>query len=156
MAAITTIISAIAAAASLASGVAGATGALGGKKSSAPAVTAPSVPAGPAPDLDAKGILGQKPTASLTAPVWAGLDSGMTNLQKRSKISTLGSQGSDGRYADSAVRDYYKNLLLTDYTEGKGLEGGVLPTEYQYAENVLGVKPRERTAESLISAILRG
>ena len=155
MAAITTIISAIAAAASLASGVAGATGALGGKKSS-PTITPPAVPAGPAADMDAKGILGQKPTTSLTAPVWAGLDAGMTNLQKRSKISTLGSQGSDGRYGDSAVKDYYKNLLLTDYTEGKGLEGGVLPTEYQYAENVLGVKPRERTAESLISAILRG
>lgn len=147
---IETIIAGIAAAASLAGGVKGLVGS-GGPK--APAIAPPAVPAGPAPDLTSQGILGQKPAAAPTAPAWLGISNQMTPLQRRAKIATLGSQGSDARYADSAAKDYYKNLLLTDYT-GPGYN--VLPQEFQYAENVLGVKPRERTAESLISAIMRG
>ena len=143
---IATAIAAISALGALAGGISGMTKKSGGQ---APVITPPAVPAGPAPDLAPEAI--QKPSTNLTAPAWAGLDPGMTNLQKRSKIATLGTQG-DGKFKDSAVVDYWKNILQQDYT-GDGFEP--LPQEYQYAES-LGYKPRERTGTSLISSILRG
>jgi hypothetical protein len=78
----------------------------------------------------------------------------MTNLQKRAAIATYGTQGSDSRYTDPATRDYYKNLLLTDYDPAKGLN--LLPVERQYGSNVLGATPRGDSTESFLSAILRG
>lgn len=126
-----------------------------GKRAPAPVLAPAPLPAGPAADLTKEGIAGQKPGTVGGPPNFLRFSPDMTPLQRRSAISTYGTQG-DGRYSDSATRDYYKNLLLSEYTPEKGLPGGVLPSEYQYAENVLGVKPRERTAESLISAILRG
>lgn len=151
MAALTSIAAAIAAAATLAGTVKGFTS----SKSKTPTITPPSVPPGPAADLTKEGILGQRPGSAPAAPNFLSFSPDMTNLQKRAAIATFGSQGNDGKYADSATKDYYKNLLLSDYGD-KGLAGGALPVEYQYATNVLGVKPRENTAESLISAILRG
>ena len=152
MAAISSIIAAVAAAASLASGVGSAVGAFGGKKTAAPPLPAPVAP-GPAADLSKESILDQAGgQLNLSAPKWAGITDDMTSLQKRAKIASFGTSG-DSRYSDTSVRDLYKNLALSDYKAGNYDPLGV---EYQYAENVLNAKPRERTAESLISAILRG
>lgn len=151
MAAITSIIAGITAAASLATGIKGIVSS-GGSKSSAPAPVAAPLPPGPPADLTKDGILGQPSAPNLAAPRWAGISDNMTGLQKRAKIATYGTSG-DSRYADSSIRDLYKNLALSDYKAGSY---NPIDAEYQYAENVLGQKPRERTAESLISAILRG
>lgn len=149
MAAITSIISAVAALGSLA---AGASQMFGGSKSSSPQIAPAPAPAGPPPDLTGDEIRSQG-TGVTTAPNFLQFGSGMTNQQKRAQIATFGSQGSDSRYTDPATRDYYKKLVAQDY----GQPGfNLLPTERQYAENVMGVKPRADTTESFLSAILRG
>jgi len=153
---IETIIAAVAAAGSLFGGLRGA-GVFGGNNSpAAPTITPPAAPPGPAADLSPDAIAAKRPAAAPAPPSWLGIDPNMTPLQQRAKIATLGTNSNDSRYTDSATRDYYKNLLLTSYNPQSGLPGGVLPQESQYASNVLGAQPRQQTAESLISAILRG
>lgn len=150
---IETVIAAVAAAAALAQAGASLAGSQRGPSGELPPIAPPAAPPGPAKDLDRGQILGQTPgQLNLAAPNWAGINDDMTSLQKRSKIAAFGTSG-DSRYADSSIRDLYKNLALADYKAGSY---NPLDVEYQYAENVLGAKPRARTAESLISAILRG
>jgi|CXWL01.1.fsa_nt_gi hypothetical protein len=120
-----------------------------------PGAAAAPVPAGPAADLTASGIAGQKPS-SLNEPGFLRFSPGMTSLQKRAQIATYGTQSGDSRFSDPATKDYYKNLLLSEYDPAKGLPGGVLPIEKQFASNVFGVQPRADSTESFLSALLRG
>lgn len=152
MAGITAIISAVAALGSLA---ASASQVFGNRKPNTPAIASAPLPSGPAPDLSSADLAAKK-GAPPTAPNFLQFGTGMTNQQKRAQIATFGTQGSDSRYTDPATRSYYQNLLLSDYDPASGLSGGVLPAERMYAENVLGVKPRGDSAESFLSAILRG
>ena len=149
---IETIIGIVGALGSLAGG---ARGLFGNHKQNTVDVAPAPVPAGPPADLTADQIAAQK-GALPTAPNFLQFGTGMTNQQKRAQIATLGTQGNDSRWADPATKEFYKKLLVADYDPTKGLSGGVLPVEKQYAENVLGVKPRADTTESLLSAILRG
>lgn len=150
---IETIIAAVAALGSLAGGAKSLFD-RGGKQQIAAPAPAP-VPAGPPADLTADQIAAQRGGVP-TAPNFLRFGTGMTNQQKRAQIATLGTQGNDSRWADPATKDYYKKLLVSDYDPAKGLAGGILPVERQYAENVLGAKPRADTTESILSAILRG
>lgn len=154
MAAVSTIIAAIAAAATIGSSAYGLSQS-GKSNSAAPQIAPAPVPAGPPADLDAAGLAGRKPS-SLNEPGFLRFSPGMTSLQKRAQIATFGTQSGDSKYSDPATKDYYKNQLLMDYDPVKGLPGGILPVERQYVENVFGVKPRNDSLESLISAMMRG
>lgn len=149
MAALTSIIAAVAALGSLAAGASQFVG----RKSSGPEIAPAPVPAGPPSDLSADELKGRSPTAPPVAPNFLQFGSGMTNQQKRAQIATFGSQGSDSRFTDPATRDYYKKLVNYDYAQ-PGFN--ILPVERQFASNVLGAKPRADSAESFLSAILRG
>lgn len=153
MAAISTIagvVAALAAAASSAYSISQS-----GKSSKAPDIAPAPVPAGPAADLTAEGLAGKKPS-SINEPGFLRFSPGMTSLQKRAQIATYGTQSGDSRFSDPATKDYYKNLLLSEYDPAKGLPGGVLPIEKQFASNVFGVQPRADSTESFLSALLRG
>lgn len=151
---IETIIAAVAAVGSLAGGLKSA-GVFGGDKSPAPTITAAPSPAGPAADLTSGALAGMRPS-SVNEPGFLRFPSGMTSLQKRAQIATYGTQSGDSRYTDPAAKQYLKDEYLNTYDPVKGLPGGILPVERQYASNVFGVQPRNDSTESFLSAILRG
>lgn len=149
---IETIIAAVAAAGSLASG---AKAMFSGDKSQTPQIAAAPVPAGPPADLTSDALAGMKPS-SVNEPGYLRFSPGMTNLQKRAQIATFGTQSGDSRFSDPDTKAYYKNLLLSDYDPTKGIAGGILPIERQYASNVLGQQPKNDSFEAFLSAINRG
>ena len=153
MAAVTSIIGAIAALGSLA---AAGNQIFGGssKGQSAPQIAPAPVPKGPPADLTGAGLAGMKP-GSVNEPGFLRFSPSMTNLQKRAAFATMATQGS-GPGRDPDALGWYKNSVLSDYDPVKGLPGGVLPVERQLAENVFGVKPRNDSVESFLSAIVRG
>lgn len=154
MAAVTSIIAALGALGSLAGGLSSA-GVFGGNKSSSAPAPAPApVPAGPPADLTADALAGQKPS-SINEPGFLRFSPGMTSLQKRANFATMATQGS-GPGRDPDAMKWYKDAVLSDYDPAKGVAGGILPIERQLATNVFGVQPRNDSAESFLSALLRG
>lgn len=150
---IETFIAAIAAAGSLAGSAKSIFG--GNKAPASPPIAAAPVPAGPPADLTSDALNGMKP-GSVNEPGFLRFSPGMTNIQKRAQIATFGTQSGDSRFSDPDTKAYYKNLLLSDYDPTKGIAGGVLPIERQYASNVLGQTPKNDSFESFLSAIQRG
>ena len=128
----------------------------GGSRGSSPApqIAPAPVPKGPPADLTGAGLAGMKP-GSVNEPGFLRFSPSMTNLQKRAAFATMATQGT-GPGRDPDALGWYKNLALSDYDPVKGLPGGVLPIERQLAENVFGVKPKNDSVESFLSAIVRG
>lgn len=82
---------------------------------------------------------------------------GLTPIQQRSQIATLGAKG-DQRFASPEAQAYYRQVLFNDLVgpEGTVKPGSqILPIEREYAVNVLGQQPRTDTPESFLSIFQR-
>jgi hypothetical protein len=92
---------------------------------------------------------------NVSAPGFVG--QGLTPIQQRSQIATLGTKG-DQRFASPEAQRYYQAVLFNDLVgdEGTVKPGSqILPIEREYAVNVLGQQPRTDSPESFLSIFQR-
>lgn len=99
-------------------------------------------------------IKGYSKPSSLTTPTGLDLET-MTPLQQRAAIATRATQGTDSRYRDQSVYDYYDNLLnqalVSDTGELADYKNVLNPVESSFL-NFRGLNSYDSTA-SLLDAI---
>lgn len=134
---------------SRAGGQGGMGGIGGGARSPGTSPGVPQIPGAP-PIQVPRPPMWQAPDA-LPPPAFLGNTTGMTPLQIRSMIATMGTQGVGGEFRSSEALDYYKNLLANSFIS-KGQLGDfstLLPVENQYLQNTWGLSYDPNTASML-------
>lgn len=89
-------------------------------------------------------------------PANLGLPSGLSDLQKRTMISTYGTQGAQSQYRTPEAMRAYGNLiaraLIGDNNQVAGGEPGTLPIEDQYLRQAFGIN-KPNSASALLEAL---
>lgn len=89
-------------------------------------------------------------------PASLGLPQGLSDIQKRTLISTYGTQGAQSQYRTPEAMRAYGNLiaraLIGDDNRVTGNETGTLPIEDQYLRQVFGVN-QPSNASALLEAL---
>lgn len=72
-------------------------------------------------------------------PLYLEFAPGMTPLQQRTNIATMGLNSDDSRYQTPETQEYYKSLVKDELSQA-GTMDALMPIERQYLEQVLGLQ----------------
>lgn len=142
---------------------------LGSGKQSSPGINVPGAPQPPQAksELPDQTNFGAQPGAA-SIPTFLGVNSSQSPIQQRTRLATLGTQGSyggisrptQGDYAGQGVGDvaqaYYKNIALRSLTDPSGnpIAGAeISPVEWRYVTEVLGKSKQRDTLEHFLTLL---